>query len=188
MVEIKDLCKLIAWPQTSIASIHIFLHWEWIFIFSFFLCPWAQPPYMEHWKENERKSPKEKLTNVFEGNSRLLTNPVRDCPILSHMSRMRPQSSAVFISLVAFSAGKKKHKISGLQKHIFHHLLYLETKTKRRRMSALRSEIINLCQSCFGIQMTFVVSVQTAASLCILPYENKCNGHWKGRQYNKGTL
>lgn len=30
--------------------------------------------------------------------------PVRDCPILSHMSRMRPQSSAVFISLVAFSA------------------------------------------------------------------------------------
>ncbi len=38
---------------------------------------------------------------------RQLTNPVRDCPILSHMSRMRPQSSAVFISLVAFSAGKK---------------------------------------------------------------------------------
>lgn len=38
---------------------------------------------------------------------RQLTNPVRDCPILSHMSRMRPQSSAVFISLVAFSAEKK---------------------------------------------------------------------------------
>ena len=37
------------------------------------------------------------------------TYPVRDCPILSHMSNMRPQSSAVFISLVAFSAGEKIH-------------------------------------------------------------------------------
>lgn len=71
--------------------------------------------------------------------TRQKTHPERDCPILSHMSRMRPQSSAVFISLVAFSGEKKSITTTTICKSTFLGQVHIdERKTKKKTFNIIK--------------------------------------------------